>query len=175
LITGEDPNFISKTSVDKVIELALVFNAEASREFGPTFQNEREGSFELHQNHRARLSRAIRNIINAFGNVYNRNRNGQVHRLNIIDLLASFTTDTNNEAIEKAKKLLFVKKVILGGENEVITHYELERMIHNFDRLTLIALDIVRYKYILLDQASILHLLKVDVDDLDAIVTQGSL
>ena len=35
LITGEDPNFISKETIDKVINFALIFNQEAALNFGP--------------------------------------------------------------------------------------------------------------------------------------------
>jgi hypothetical protein len=175
LITGEDPDYISKETVDKVISFALIFNQEAALNFGPIFQNESPVTFALHQNHRDRVSSANKAIIQALRTIFNPNRNGQVHKLNIISLLESFSTESNREAIDKARKVLFLKKVLFGGENEVITHNEIEKLILNFDHLLLIGLDIVRYKYIILKQESILQLLKRDVNDLYDIITQGPL
>jgi hypothetical protein len=175
LITGEDPDFISKQTIDKVINFALIFNQEAALNFGPIFQNESPVTYALHQNHRDRVSGANKAIIQALRTIFNPDRRGEVHKLNIIRLLESFSTEENREGIESAKKVLFLKKVLFGGESEVITHSELEKVILNFDHMLLIGLDIVRYKYIILKQESILQLLKRDINDLYDMVTQGSL
>lgn len=175
LITGEDPDYISKEIVDKVVNFALVFNQEAALNFGPIFQNESPVSYALHQNHRDRISAANKSIIQSLRSIFNPNRNGQIHKLNIVTLLESFTDETNREYVENAKKVLFLKKVLLGGDSEIVTHHELEKLILNFDHLLLIALDIYRYKFIILKQESILQLLKRDVNDLYDIVNQGNL
>ncbi len=175
LITGEDPNFISKETIDKVINFALVFNQEAALNFGPIFQNESPSSYNLHLNHRERVTVANKAIIQALRTIFNPNRNGQIHKLNIIELLESFSTEPNRHQVEKAKKVLFLKKVLFGGENEVITHIELEKLILNFDHLLLIGLDITRYSYITLSQETTLQLLKRDTNDLYDIINQGNL
>jgi hypothetical protein len=175
LITGEDPDFISKEIVDKVVNFAIVFNQEAALNFGPIFQNESPVSYALHQNHRDRISAANKSIIQSLRSIFNPERNGQIHKLNIVTLLESFSDETNREYLEKVKKVLFLKKVLIGGESEIVTHYELEKLILNFDHLLLIALDIYRYKYIILKQESILQLLKRDVNDLYDIINQGAL
>lgn len=175
LITGEDPDFISKQTIDKVINFALIFNQEAALNFGPIFQNESPVTYALHQNHRDRVSGANKAIIQALRTIFNPDRRGEVHKLNIIRLLESFSTEENREGIESAKKVLFLKKVLFGGESEVITHSELEKVILNFDHMLLIGLDIVRYKYIILKQESILQLLKRDINDLYDMITQGPL
>jgi hypothetical protein len=175
LITGEDPDYISKETVDKVVNFALIFNQEAALNYGPIFQNESPVTFALHQNHRDRVSSANKAIIQALRTIFNPNRNGAVHKINIIKLLESFATETNRDSIEKARKVLFVKKVLFGGDSEILTHHELEKLILNFDHLLLIGLDIVRYKYIILKQESLLQLVKRDVNDLFDIITQGNL
>lgn len=175
LITGEDPNFISKQTIDKVINFGLIFNQEAALNFGPIFQNESPSSYNLHLNHRDRVTVANKAIIQALRLIFNPNRNGQIHKINIVELLESFSTETNRHQVEKAKKVLFLKKVLFGGENEIITHTELEKLILNFDHLLLIGLDITRYSYITLSQETTLQLLKRDVNDLYDIVTQGNL
>ena len=175
LITGEDPDYISKETVDKVVNFALVFNQEAALNFGPIFQNESPVTFALHQNHRDRVSSANKAIVGALRKIFKSDRGGNIHKLNIMDLLESFTTEDTRQDIEKVKKFLFAKKVMLGGDEAHLTHIELEKLILNFDHLLLIGLDAVRYKYIILKQESILQLLKRDVNDLYDIITQGDL
>lgn len=175
LITGDDPNYISKSTVDKVISFALIFNEQAALNFRPTFQNESEVSYTLHQNHRDRVSTANKAIIQSLRDIFKRGDGEKPRKLNIIELLESFSTDSTEDVIEKAKRVLFLKKVLLGGENEIITNEEIQRLLLNFDYLTLIALDVVRYKYIKLDQPDILHLVKVNVDHLYNVVNHSSL
>lgn len=175
LITGEDPDFISKNTVDKVIEFGITFNREAALILGERFKDENTASWTLHNIQRGEISVSTKAIIQGLRMIFNQDRKGQVHKLNILQLLDSFSTESTRETLEKAKKILFVKKILLGGEEEVITHQELERLILNFDHLVLIGFDIVRYKFIQLDQNSILQLLKTDVNDLYKIITQGPL
>lgn len=173
LITGEDPDFISKDTVDKVMNFALIFNEQAALHFGPVFENETPTSYTVHMNARERISEANRLIIKSLIPIFNRDRNGQLHKLNIIDLLESFTTETTRPGIEKAKKLLFGKKILFGGDEQVLTHLELEQVILKFDQLLLIGLDVIRYKYLILSQESLLQLIQKDVDELYPIVTDN--
>ena len=175
VITGEEVDYISKETIDKVMNFLLKFNEEAALHFGPIFQSESQVSYELHKNHQDRVRRATQAIVGELRIIYNPNRNGQIHKINLNDLLDSFVTEETRESIEKAKKLLFAKKVLLGGDSVTLTHTELEKVILNFEQFILIALDAVRYKYIELEQDSILQLLKRDVDDLYAIITRGEL
>lgn len=175
LITGEDPNFISKQTVDKVINFMVVFNREAARVFPDIFLSETRVKYAAHKYHREVVSSANKVIIQSLRTIYNPNRDGKTHQLNIITLLDSFSTEETRETIDKARKILFMKKVLLGGDSEVITHHELEKMILNFDHLLLVGLDIVRYQYLDLLQEDLISLLKRDVNDLYEIVTQGPL
>lgn len=175
LITGEDPDYISKTTVDKVMDFGIIFNREAALILGERFKDENTASWTLHNIQRGEIAASTKAIIQGLRVVFNQNRNGQIHKLDILQLIDSFSTESNRETLEKAKKVLFIKKILLGGDEDIITHQELERLILNFDHLVLIGFDIVRYKFIQLDQNSILQLLKTDVNDLYKIVTQGPL
>lgn len=174
LITGDDPDYISKDTVDKVIEFALVFNREVALHHGQLFQNDGPASYELHRNHRERISNANLTIIESFRKVFNYNR-PSIHALNIVDLLKSFSTDSTAADINKVIQVLFVKKLIIGGEEKVITNLELERLINNFDRLVLIVFDVVRYKYINLNQEYIFQMLNTDVANLESIINYGNI
>lgn len=175
LITGEDRNFISKDNVKKVVDFLLIFNLEAAQNFGPIFENEGKVSYALHQNHRDRVKTANLTIVGALRNIFNPNRGTAVHELNIVELLKSFATDDNVAFIDKVQKVLFIKKLLFGGESEILTHHELKKLLEDFDSLSLMVLDAVRYKNILLDQADLLSLLKRDLGDLTDIFMASSL
>lgn len=174
LITGEEIGYISKETVDKVISFAIIFNREAALNFGPIFRNETPTSYILHESNRDKIKMASKSVINSLRPIFNSNR-PNINSINIIQLLEGFSTETNREYIDRAKKVLFLKKIILGGENEVVTNLELERLILRFEPLLLIGLDIIRYKHLILKQDTILHMLKRDVNDLFTIITEGEL
>lgn len=175
LIRGEDRKYISKDNVDDVINLAIVFNEQMALNFGPIFQSEQEATYSLHKIHKSRVREAANKIMVSLLRTFRKERGGRIDTLDIPLLLQAFSTKDTEEVIEKIKKVLFVKKVLLGGEKTVLTHVELERFMFSFPYLAEIALDATRYKYILLEQESILAMLKMDVENLSGIILNPKL
>ncbi|HLW58068.1 MAG TPA: hypothetical protein VKY27_11805 [Bacteriovoracaceae bacterium] len=170
LITGESPDYISQQNIDALIDFALTFNEEAALNIGPIFQSKASVSYILHQNHRDRISASTKTIMMALRKVFEPNRRGEIHQLNISELLDQFSTDETRDEINEIREFLFAKKILLGGEREIITHKEVEKFILNLDKLLLIVLDVVRYPYVKLNQENILQLLRRDVQDLTDIL-----
>lgn len=170
LITGESADYISKQNIDALVEFALIFNEEAALNIGPIFQSKASVSYILHQNHKDRISASTKAIMMALRKVFQSNRRGEIHKLNLSELLDQFTTDETRNEIEEIKEFMFAKKILLGGEREVLTHQEVEKLILNLDKLLLIVLDVVRYPYVKLNQENILQLLRRDVQDLTDIL-----
>ncbi len=175
LITGDDPEFISKSNVDKIISFAVKFNQEASLNFGPIFEDDHKISYIVHKSHRDRVSAANKRIVQGLREIFNANSNGTPRKLNIMGLLNSFSTPEISDQIKKVEKLLFIKSVLIGGVREEITHEELGRLLLNFDHLVLLTLDAVKYKYIKLDQESTLELLQQDVASLTDVILAPSM
>lgn len=172
LIVGEDPEYISKANVDQLVDFAIFFNAQASLNFG-FFSAKEPISYTLHQSQRARLVTAAQVVVNELGKIYKPERGDRIDSMNIVKLLDSFSNDETEETINKIKKVLFVKKVLVGGEDQVITHVELNRLISNLDRFAGIGLDAVKYKYIQLRQDTLLDMLSADVSELNDIVLEN--
>lgn len=177
LIRGEDREYISKANVDDIIDLAIIFNEQMALNFGPIFQSEQEATYTLHQIHKQRVLNAANKIMAKIlePGFFKENRGGRIDTLDILKLLEAFTTKDTEEVIGKIKKVLFVKKVLVGGNNEILTHVELGNFIKTFPYLAQIALDGVRYKYILLEQQSIISMLKEDVNNLTGIILSPNL
>lgn len=176
IIFGGDREYISKENVEKIIKFALIFNEQAAKNFMPIFNAEGRSSYNLHRQQRDyQIGPSARIITSALNNIFNRNRQGEIHSLNLTELLDRFKTEGNQEQIEKFKKLLFFKKVLIGGDSDVITHLEVLRIIRNFDSFVLLALDAVRFKKIELNQESMVKFLKEDVELLDDLIYQNGL
>lgn len=175
LVYGDQQDLISKQNVKDLITFATLFNVQASENFKPIFKYPGETTYELHKSWRNKqIGPAARIVMDGLKKIFRQNRNGQIHSVNIISLIDAFQTDNNRESLEKIKKVLFIKKVLLGGENEVLTHDELYRLILNFDSLVLVALDAVRFNKITLVQNSMVDFLKQDVDLLSNMIFNRS-
>lgn len=173
LITGDDPDYISKENVDKIIQFAKIFNYEAALNFGLIFQSEEPTTITKHNAYKERVRISSLKMMASLENIFQESTNGKSREINILTLLESFTTDQTREYIEKIEKVLFVKKVLVGGKKDTLTDKEIKRLLSNFPPLATIALDIVKYKFIILDQSSIISLLKSDVESLRNIVFQN--
>jgi hypothetical protein len=175
LIYGDDPDFISESNIEAIVKFAKIFNEKASTNFKPIFMG--DGSIE-YENYRVQRDQRIKPaalvISSALRQIFRPNRD-KIHKLDLVALLDSFTTENNADAVAKVKKVLFLKKIILGGEKDQITHTELARLIENFSSFALLALDAVRYKDIRLNQESMIHFLNSDVELLNSLIFSPTL
>lgn len=171
LVYGEDRNYISKNNVDALVKFAKIFNNIASQNFKKAFKDKSEISFDNYTEMRdLGIKPAARVVSAALTNIFKKDRKGQIHELDLIQLIDSFSTENNEEDMAKMKKLLFVKKVLLGGSPSTITHLELDKLIENFSSYVHLALDAVRYKKITLVQKSTVQLLNTDLELLNSLV-----
>lgn len=169
LLTGDDKEYISKTSVEKIFVFLRVFNLEASRYFARTFQNEAPGTYEMHKYDRGEVSGAAIRISEALRKVWNKN-GAETRKLDIMGLLRSFSTPQTSADIEKVQDLLFAKKILLGGNKNILTHHEIGDLITRFHDFIALGLDAVRFKYIDLNQKSLISLLNKNIVSIDEII-----
>ena len=175
LITGEKKDFITRESVRKIVKLAQVFNKQASLHFERTFSSTTEVNLDVHQMHRKRISEAAGEIKTAIQEIFVPWREGEIHSLDIIKLVDSFIKDENSHTVDKIKNILFVKRIILGGNKDVLTHVELGRLFDNLPKILSLVLDGVRFKYLNLDQQSMLRLINDDLKVVSEIIFDPSL
>lgn len=169
LLTGDDKEYISKPSVEKIFNFLRVFNLEASRYFATTFQNEKPGTYEMHKYDRGEVRGAAIRISEALSKVWNP-YGAETRKLDIMALLRSFKTDETANDIEKVQDLLFAKKVLLGGNKNILTHHEIGDLITRFHDFIALGLDAVRFKYIDLNQESLISLVKKNIDSIYEII-----
>lgn len=171
LIFGDDPDYISEPNIDALVKFAKIFNEKASTNFKPIFLADEEIEYENYRVQRdQRIKPAALIISSALKEIFNPDRKGKIHTLDLINLIDSFTSDDNSQTMTKVKKLLFAKKIILGGDKFTITHKELSNLIDNFSSYVLLALDATRYKKIRLTQESTVQFLSADVELLNSLI-----
>ncbi len=171
LIYGDDPDYISDKNIDALVKFAKIFNEKASTNFKPIFMSNEPIDYENFKVQRdQRIKPAALIITSALKEIFNPERNGEVHKLDLLNLIDSFTAEENVNSMNKIKKMLFVKKIILGGEKFEINHLELASLVENFSSYVLLALDAVRYKDIRLDQESMVQFLNTDVEILNNLI-----
>ncbi len=170
LIFGGQPGFITRADKDKIINLAYIFNREASKHF-ELFESDIKVSYQQHKDiHQARIGTSANIIVKELRNAFNPNRNGEIHRLDIVKLLESFSTSTSNTDIAKAKKFLFAKRLLVGGYKEEITHEEFYRLIYNMPKLIQVIFDLIRFQYLEINQKSMFDLFSADLTYINEII-----
>ena len=176
LVYGEDRDFISRANLDALINFAKLFNEKASSNFQPIFMDENTIDYDNYRFQRdQRIKPAALVISSGLKSIFRPDRKGETHSLNLITLLDAFTNENNERDIADVKKLLFIKKILLGGDKETITHKELSVLIDNFSSYVLIALDGMRYKDIRLNQESTVQLLSSDLTLLNNLIFSSSI
>lgn len=171
LVYGEDPDFISNANIDALVAFAKVFNEKASLNFKPIFLSEEEIDFDSYTILKnKRIQPAATDVMNGLREIYKPQRNGKIHSLDINNLLDSFTTESNRASIAKVKKFLFMKKILLGGDKDELTHLELDRLIKNFSSLVGLTMDAVRFKKIIISQKQTIDFLNTGLAKLNNII-----
>lgn len=177
LVYGEDSDYISAANIDALVKVAKIFNEKASTNFKPIFMDNNTIEYDNYRVQRdQRIKPAALIISSALREIFRADRtDGRIDKLNLNELIDAFTTENNEASMAKVKKLLFAKKIILGGDKDEITHKELSRLVENFSSYVLLAMDAVRYKDIRLNQESMIHFLNSDLELLNSLIFSPSI
>ena len=94
--------------------------------------------------------------------------------MDIMSLVKGFVPDGDQETLDKVEGMLFVKKILMGGDNKTINHKELGFLFSHLPKLLSLVLDAIRYKHLILEQPDAMTFLKDDVADLSDILFHPS-
>ena len=167
LLFGDDRNYLSPGSVKKIFDFVYLFNREFPTVY-PFFKSEEENTpYYVHDLQRNRIFKAGDAIANALSRIYKGDRGDQIHKINIIEILESFTNSNSEDVLAKTKAIIFVKKIILGGAKDELTHVELSELLSKLPKIGMIVFDLFRVSYIDLNQKSLLDFISSDLDILD--------
>lgn len=170
LLFGGDPEYINPTNVRELVDFVFLFNREAIKVY-PLFASTEEGTaYNLHRIFRDRVYTGALNISTALLSIYRPDRGGEIHKLDIIELMGSFTTGGTGSILEKIKAALFVKRLFLGGERTIITHIELKDLLNKLVSVSPIVFDAVRLKYLDMNQKTEMEMLQSDLERVEPLL-----
>lgn len=175
LITGEPKDFISRKNVAIIVDLVKNFNQQAYRHYAYTFGSSSPANLSVHLSHRKRVEDAAKQLRDSLASIYVPNRGDEVHVLDIMRLVEAFVIDGNTETIDKVKGMLFVKKILVGGDTNTINHKEFGFLLSQLPKFLSLSLDAVRYKHLVLQQSELLKFIQDDVASLESILFHPSL
>jgi hypothetical protein len=175
LITGESPDFISRNNVKLMLGLVRTFNKHSALHFKNTFGSTSEASLAVHEMHRRRIAGAAGELKGELEAILVRDRGSQIHFLNIMDLARGFIKPDAIDALEKIEGMLFLKKILLGGQPQYINHKELGYLFQKFPQILTVVLDLVRFKYLDMGQSDSFKFVSNSVDQLNDILLHPSL
>lgn len=169
LLFGEDKEYLSPGAVRKIFGILSLVNEEVPKIY-PYFSSKEPTPINLHDFNKVRVFQAADRISRAMLDIFKLDRGDQIHRLNIIELLESFISDSTENILAKTKAVIFIKKVIIGGNKEVITHLELQDLLFKIAPISSVAFDLARVSYLDLDQRTLMELLSADLDLIDRLL-----
>ena len=169
LIFGDNPKYISKSSISKLIEIADYLNEQlVTSDFYTFFKEKAPGmSYSEHNRRKAKIFAAMTKVGRKISDVVSIDNNQNV--INIIEFMRSFHTESNQEQLERAEKLLFIKRVFLGGRQDYITAKDVKKLGGMLGDLSKIAFDVWNIGHVehLEDQQeAIFNTLKSDFESL---------
>jgi hypothetical protein len=174
LITGESKDFITRNNVKQIISLVKNFNVHAYRHYSHTFGSSSPANLSVHESHRKRVEGAASELQNSLMQIYVADRGDEIHLMDIMSLVKGFVSDGDQETLDKVEGMLFVKKILMGGDNKTINHKELGFLFSHLPKLLSLVLDAIRYKHLILEQPDAMTFLKDDVADLSDILFHPS-
>lgn len=142
LIFGGTKEHIAETDVKKLIDVLLFFNQHIWKVY-LEFDRDVDVNYVAHMEARDIIFSEISILTKKLRDLINLDRNGDVDRINSELFLTNFF-DTDPEALGDIKSLMFLKKVLLGGERFELSHIELEEALFKLPELALVAFDVAR-------------------------------
>jgi len=166
LMFGDHPQYIAKNNIGKLVDLFIEINRTmVKNNVFEYYTDEEKVSYKEHNRRKAMVYEALSTIggkINSISTLNNRT-------ISFTELLEKFKGLDNNIVLQKSTKMLFVKKMFLGGEEDVLTSSELRRFCSMLSDVSKVSYDIAHLTNITHTEnqaEEILQTARLDVDTL---------
>ncbi len=163
LIFGDHPLYIHKSNVGKLVDIFIEINrAMVANNVFNYYTDETPVSYKEHNRRKAMVYEALSSI----GGKIIETSVENSRSINFPALLEKFKNLDNNIVLQNSMKFLFIKKMFLGGEEEVLTSKELRRfagMLSDVSKVTFDIAHIDTIEHAENEAEEILQTAKVDV------------
>ena len=142
LLFGGDKEFISIGNVDKIFDFLIFFNIKYVRDIKPIL-DEGNVSYQRHLIDRKRVYVITVSIVEKLLKVFIKDRE-QMAEIDLLEVLELLENPDNPTFVEKMKAYLFVKRLFLGGDKNIINHLEFSDLLEIIPTLASSAFDLRR-------------------------------
>jgi len=126
ILTGDDKNYITKSNIDKLIDTFILINkAMYQNDIYEYFTDESMTTYEEHLKRKSKIYFAFSQIEQAFYKNFKNNTN----KIDFRKFVDNFAGISDADFINKVHKVLFVKRIFIGGDPGELKANELKRMI----------------------------------------------
>lgn len=145
LLYGDHPKYISRNNVESLVNVFVKVNKiVVTKKVYEYFVDTDSKNYYLHDQRKANIFEAFLQISDVLKSEYIENSNSFLFN----GFLQKFSKIDNSNIIENSEKLIFVKKIFLGGDKNVFTASELNRLLVRMPDVVKFLFDIVQFKYI---------------------------
>ena len=127
LLFGTDGDFISEGKLNDLVEFAKTLNINMIK-INSHFEDTNNRTFSYHNILKRDILRSAESISAHLDSIIVKNR-PQLDKLDVVEVLNSFKFK-KEETKQKIIDLLFVKRILMGGNPYIITHLELRKLIN---------------------------------------------
>lgn len=170
LLTGSELNHMSKTELNNILNLLIYVNLEIIKIY-PYFKDTSERSDIIHYSQRVEVLNVATNLSNYLVKMME-GRDSETANLDIIEVVKNFLKQNDEDnLLDKIKGMLFVKRILLGGDKSLLTNREMKKLVRNIPELTAIVFDLVKMKKInFTDQEAQYELIHEDIKKLESLL-----
>jgi hypothetical protein len=127
VISGDHKQYIARANVHKLIGLFIDINKiMVDNNVFEYFSTDERVTYSEHNRRKAKVFMALTEMASSIKAV--QKVEGNYSSLNLVDIIKTFENEDNQAVLEKIESLMFLKKVFLGGEVEILTAEEFSRM-----------------------------------------------
>lgn len=164
LLTGDHARFIQKENISPLVGLmSFINNAMVKYNVYEYFSGKTATTYSDHLSRKLDVFRAFSKFEEHLRSFIKNNDN----QINLDTLLTRFETEDNGEIIQKSRNLLFLKRLVLGGQKNILTSNELQRLVFMLADASKIAFDLIHLSDIqekVKEKGEVLESLKEDLE-----------
>ena len=144
IILGTDKDYITKEKMHVLIDFLVYFNEHIWKSY-KFFMSEDKVNYERHMRERSTIFNEFTLISDYLKNIF-KDGGDDLDRIDLEELIFSFF-NSDPENLEKARSLMFLKRVFLGGDRWELSQKEFKRLLELMPSIAEVAFDLVRVEY----------------------------
>lgn len=141
VLLGDHKYYIARKNVQKLTYLLIEFNeVMVENEVVTFFKDTSTLNLREYKYRRMKVYEAVSYVAKVLESIPTPNKN--TARINILNTIGTFKKEFDEDTFSKISKILFLKRVFLGGSENFLNGVEAKRMVHNLSDLVTISYDV---------------------------------